>query len=105
MVKSVPPWDVYPDPNSRNIDLSDAKYIIVSRMIDREALAFMYPDHADKIEDAPTESGQVIDRPAGMPNTDISSAIAAVNFHGTIKQQSKVRFIEPRHPPEAGGQA
>jgi hypothetical protein len=94
MVKSVPPWDVYPDPNSRNIDLSDAKYIIVSRMIDREALAFMYPDHADKIQDAPTESGQVIDRPDGMPNTDISSAIAAVNFHGTVKQQSKVRFIE-----------
>jgi hypothetical protein len=94
MVKSVPPWDVYPDPNSRNIDLSDAQYIIVSRMIDREALTFMYPDHAEKIRQAPSESGQVIDRPEGMPNTDISSAIAAVNFHGTIKQQSKVRFVE-----------
>lgn len=94
MVKSVPPWDVYPDPNSRNIDLSDAKYIIVSRMIDREQLAFMYPDHVAQINNAPSESGQVIDRPEGMPNTDISSAIAAVNFHGTIKQQAKVRFIE-----------
>jgi hypothetical protein len=94
MIKSLPPWDVYPDPNSRNIDLSDARYIIVSRLIDIDQLIYMYPDHAEQINDAPTDNGTVIDKPVGMPNTDISSAIAAVNFQGTIRQQKKVRFIE-----------
>jgi len=94
MIKSLPPWDVYPDPNSRNIDLSDARYIIVSRVIDKAALKFMYPNHAEKIDDAPSEAAGSADKPTTLPNTEISSAIAKVDFQSAMEGSDKVRVIE-----------
>lgn len=43
LMESLPPWDVLPDPNSRKIDLSDARYIMISRVVDRDSLMMTYP--------------------------------------------------------------
>lgn len=94
MVKSLPPWDVYPDPNSRAIDLSDARFIIVSRLIDRETLIFMYPDEEEKIKQAAPEDGPNIERPEPHPNNLQASSRATVSFNGSKRQKDKVRVIE-----------
>ena len=41
LIESVPIWDVYWDPNSRKIDGSDARAVIISRQIDEDSLIFM----------------------------------------------------------------
>lgn len=50
--QSLPIWDVYPDPHSRKPDLSDARSIIVSRMIPEDSLIYMYPEKRDFIRKA-----------------------------------------------------
>lgn len=78
-IVSIPPWDVYVDPNSRNVDLSDASSIIVSKLVEKKKLLFMYPDLRKKILRAPTESGPVTDRPSANPdhNTEAGFGVAA----------------------------
>lgn len=95
--QSLPPWDVYPDPNSRKIDLSDARSIMVSRVIDTDQLEFMYPDMVSKIGRATPEQGSTADRPSVNPRTPEqgqSISVSDYDFFGTLKQKSKVRVIE-----------
>jgi len=95
--KNIPVWDVYPDPNSREPDLSDAKYVIVSRLIDRSALKFMYPDKASAIDKAPGEDGPAADRPSMNPDYEGASiSISDIQFTESIGNEQKVRIIE-RH--------
>lgn len=62
LMRHAPVWDVYPDPNSREIDLSDARYIIVSRIVNKSILEFSYPDQMRKIKRASTTVGPKMDR-------------------------------------------
>ena len=66
-VESVPVWDVYPDPNCRKIDFSDARSICVSRRIDVDSLLRMYPHERRQILKADAEMGSNSDRPGGNP--------------------------------------
>lgn len=66
-VHSIPIWDVYPDPNARKIDLSDARSICVSRRIDKDSLLLMYPDKRRQILRAESELGPTADRPTVNP--------------------------------------
>ncbi len=94
---SLPPWDVYPDPNSRKIDLSDARAVIVSRIVDTDRLEFMYPDMAQTIRRATPEQGSTADRPPSNPRTPEQGQAIAVSdydFFGTVMQKRKVRVIE-----------
>lgn len=91
------PWDVYPDPNSRETDLSDARYIIVSRLVERSSLLYMYPDKADAIAKAETEDGPAADRPPG--NSSLENDVISISdytFNQTGEESSKIRLIE-RH--------
>ena len=68
MIESVPVWDVYPDPNCRKIDFSDARAICVSRRIDVDTLLMMYPHKKRVIMRADSEMGPGADRPGGNPS-------------------------------------
>lgn len=63
----LPVWDVYPDPNSREIDLSDARSIKISRRIPQSSLRFNYPDQIRKVNRATTDEGPVDDKPESNP--------------------------------------
>lgn len=66
-IDSVPVWDVYPDPNCRKIDFSDARAICVSRRVDVDTLLRMYPNKRRQILRADAEMGPSSDRPGGNP--------------------------------------
>ena len=44
------PFDMYVDPESRQDDFSDAKYIIRARWADKDELKLVYPKYSDEIE-------------------------------------------------------
>jgi hypothetical protein len=69
-MKYLPVWDVYPDPASREIDLSDARSIKISRLIPRSSLKFNYPDQMAKAEAAEGTVGSVNDQPVSNPLPD-----------------------------------
>lgn len=48
-VRRVSPFDIYPDPESRDIHMRDMSYIIRARWVDKEELASIYPEHRDEI--------------------------------------------------------
>ncbi|MHA1970766.1 MAG: portal protein, partial [Candidatus Thorarchaeota archaeon] len=60
---NMPIWDVYPDPHSRKIDLSDARSIFISRVVPKSSLEFSYPDQGSKINKAEEDFGSVEDKP------------------------------------------
>ena len=66
----LPVWDVYPDPSSREIDLSDARSIKISRRIPRSSLKFNYPDQVRKVKGATAEEGSADDKPNRNPLPD-----------------------------------
>lgn len=80
MIKSLPPWDVYADPNSREIDLSDAEYILVSRRISREQLLMMFPNKNGIIKRVEGDEGPNIDRPDANSSTTMNQSIVNINF-------------------------
>jgi hypothetical protein len=94
LIKSVPIWDVYPDPNSREIDLSDARFVLVSRLIPKKTLMMMYPDKESAIKQIPTEEGPVSDHPGGNPNTDMYHSESITNYVESVGDNEKVRVIE-----------
>ena len=93
MVKSVPPWDVYPDPNSREIDLSDAEYVLISRRISREQLMMMYPNKDGVIKKAESEEGSNIDRPEAHSSTNMNASIVNINYVAH-DSEGKIRVTE-----------
>jgi len=93
MIKSTPPWDVYADPNSREIDLSDAQYILISRRISREQLLMMYPNKDGVINKAEIEEGSNIDRPEAQSSTNMNSSIVNINYVAH-DSEGKIRVTE-----------
>jgi hypothetical protein len=68
--QSLPVWDVWPDPFARKLDLSDARAIIVSRLIPEDSLIFMYPEKRDFIRKAASsEWGDPYGRPQVNPSS------------------------------------
>jgi hypothetical protein len=49
LIRSVPPFNVLFDPNTRSPDLSDCQYIIVYSFLSKEELTGLYPDSEAKI--------------------------------------------------------
>ena len=49
MIKSVSPFDIYVDPESRKIDYSDGRFIIRAKWSDKEELCEVYSEHAEFI--------------------------------------------------------
>jgi len=56
--KKIDPYDVFPDPMSRDFLLRDASFIIVRKTLTREQLKNMFPEHSRKIAKA-TEQGSI----------------------------------------------
>ena len=54
----IDPYDVYPDPMSRDFLLRDASFVIIRKTLAREQLKTMFPEHARKIAKA-TEQGSL----------------------------------------------
>lgn len=94
MIESLPVWDVYPDPNSRKIDLSDARSIIVSRLIDEATLAFNYPDKKNAIRKAAAEEGSVMDRPYSNSSEGGPISHSDYQYSESYDGKNKVRYIE-----------
>lgn len=99
VIKSIPVWDVYPDPNAREIDLSDAKAIIVSRVMDEATLRFMYPDKGELISQAASsvESGPILDKPYTNPALEDEGYGISTNdysFHEVIGKNRRLRILE-----------
>jgi len=93
MIRSLPPWDVYADPNSREIDLSDAEYILISRRISREQLMMMYPNKDGIIGKAEIDEGPNIDRPEANANTAMNQSIVNINYIAH-DSEGKIRVTE-----------
>ena len=64
--KKVDPYDVYPDPMSRDFLLRDASFVIIKKTLPREQLKQMFPEHSRKVarasEQGATESYSQADR-------------------------------------------
>ena len=91
---SLPVWDVWPDPNSRKLDLSDARAIIVSRMVPEDSLIYMYPEKMDVIKKA--ASGEFGD-PYGRPQVNPSGTSLSTDegyYPTNTESGRKVRLIE-----------
>ena len=54
-VRRVSPFDIYPDPESRDRHMRDMKFVIRARWVDKETLTAYYPEAADEIN-AQTEA-------------------------------------------------
>lgn len=54
-VRRVSPFDIYPDPESRDRHMRDMKFVIRARWVDKEVLTSTYPEAADEIN-AQTEA-------------------------------------------------
>jgi len=55
--KKIDPYDVYPDPMSRDFLLRDASFIIVRKTLAREQLKTMFPEYSRKIAKASEQGG------------------------------------------------
>lgn len=49
-IKRISPFSVYPDPEAREQDYSDAKFILRARWMDKEELISLYPEYKMEIE-------------------------------------------------------
>jgi hypothetical protein len=56
--KQIDPYDVYPDPMSRDFLFRDASFIIVRKVLAREQLKTMFPEHLRKVAKA-SEQGAI----------------------------------------------
>jgi len=93
-VRHVPVWDVYPDPNSRLIDLSDARHIFISRSIDRDGLIYMYPDKAAAIRRVDIDEAYVSDRPESGTYKNGTVSPADISYDEPGGAYGKIRAIE-----------
>jgi len=55
--KKVDPYDVFPDPMSRDFLLRDASFIIIKKTLPREQLKTMFPEYSRKIARASEQGG------------------------------------------------
>lgn len=55
---NIDPYDVYPDPMSRDFLLRDASFVIVRKTMAREQLKNMFPEHSRKVSKA-SEQGSI----------------------------------------------
>lgn len=96
IVKYLPCWDVYPDPDSREIDLSDARSIKISRLIPRSSLKFNYPDQGRKINKASGEDGPSDDKPVAnpLPKDGSGYGFSQNDYSYLDNNDDKVRIIE-----------
>tara|TARA_R110002012_G_scaffold78822_1_gene200698 strand:- start:5955 stop:8165 length:2211 start_codon:yes stop_codon:yes gene_type:complete len=58
MFSKIDPYDVYPDPMSRDFLLRDASFVIIRKTLAREQLKTMFPEHLRKVNKA-SEQGSV----------------------------------------------
>jgi len=70
--KRIDPYDVYPDPMSRDFLLRDASFIIVKKAVPKNQLKQMFPEHIRKINKA-SEQGRM--QSYSMADRDSSDAI------------------------------
>ena len=49
-IRRVSPFDIFVDPESREPDYSDARYLCRAKWTDKDELKAIYPEHADEIE-------------------------------------------------------
>ena len=83
--KRIDPYDVYPDPMSRDFLLRDASFILVKKMVSRRQLNQMFPEHKRKIKKASMQDGGDIYSQADRGEADAiipEDIITAVDEHG-----------------------
>ncbi len=83
--KRIDPYDVYPDPMSRDFLLRDASFILVKKMVSRRQLNQMFPEHKRKIKKASMKDGGDIYSQADRGEADAiipEDIITAVDEHG-----------------------
>ncbi len=59
ILRKVSPFDILPDPDFTELDLSDCGYIIHHKKIDKKKLISMYPEYADEIKEASSSTQRV----------------------------------------------
>lgn len=59
LLRKVSPFDILPDPDFTELDLSDCGYIIHHKKIDKKKLIAMYPEYADEIKESSSITGRV----------------------------------------------
>ena len=82
--KKIDPYDVFPDPMSRDFLLRDASFIIVRKSLARQQLKTMFPEYARKIKKA-SEQGAI--ESYSQADRGDSSAIIPEDIHTTVSPE------------------
>ena len=82
--RKIDPYDVYPDPMSRDFLLRDASFIIVRKSLARQQLKTMFPEYARKIKKA-SEQGAI--ESYSQADRGDSSAIIPEDIHTTVSPE------------------
>ena len=96
VIRSLNPWDVYPDPTSVDIGLRDAEYILVRKVFTRNTLANMLPAYKKLIEKA--ASGNITSGSYSGKDSDSSNSIQPWEISNIIDRdgstQQKLDYYE-----------
>jgi len=84
--KRIDPYDVYPDPMSRDFLFRDAAFIIVKKVLTRSQLNQMFPEHKRKIKKA---SEQGIHETYSQADRNDSDAIIAEDIITTVSESGE----------------
>lgn len=85
VIERVDPFGLYIDPESHEIDFSDAKFLIRAKWVDKDELKKVYPEHADAIEN----NFSIYDSIEKEGNSEVD--IDPLYYHAELK---KVRVVE-----------
>ena len=87
--KKIDPYDVYPDPMSRDFLMRDASFVIVRKVLARQQLKNMFPEYSRKVNKA-TEQGS--ESSYSQADRGSSDAIIKDTYDKCIQSKEKVDY-------------
>ena len=97
-VRSVNPYHVYVDPDSSDIYWRDAAHIIISEVLTRERLLFLFPNHKDLILKAKQWAAEDEDVQTSTREHLEDQALAQVHSEESIHLRTIDRYSKDRLP-------
>jgi hypothetical protein len=104
---SLDPWDVYPDPSSRDPLLTDASYIMVAKMYSLEQILSMMPQYAKQArEAAQTKEAMHFSNLSGVTTFDLPGRVDSTSagpvdydsltsgYNAMSREQQYVKYFE-----------
>ncbi len=97
-IRSVNPYHVYVDPDSSDIYWRDAAHILISEILTRERLLYLFPDHKDLILKAKRWAAEDEDQQTSTREHLEDQALAQVHSEASIHHRVIDRYSKDRLP-------